>query len=225
MALIFISGSVKLVDRPHHPNWKCLVDTAKEIAATSRTASEAFLTAAPALIGKVDREGLRKVVELIIPIARENWETASKLFLKSPDLLDRLGLEGLRLLADFSAFLAREGWSAAVQLLDQCPPILEELLKLGDASLIFDVCRIGRRAAQINARLAVSLVMRSPEIIKINGFAGLEKVGELALQMGGPESWTSAVSLVEASPFFLERLGFEGLERIYLLRGTRARRT
>src|SRR4030042_3725884 len=84
MALIFISGSVKLVDRPHHPNLKCLVDTAKEIAATSRTASEAFLTAGPALIGKVDREGLRKVVELIIPIARENWETASKLFLKSP---------------------------------------------------------------------------------------------------------------------------------------------
>ncbi|MCJ7833605.1 MAG: hypothetical protein MUQ20_04380, partial [Deltaproteobacteria bacterium] len=213
IALLFISGSVRLVGQSHYPHVKILADTAKEIAAFSRKTTEAFLKAAPALLERIDREGLRKVVELIVPIAQGSWETASKLFLKSPELIDRLGLDGLRLIADFSAFLARESWSAAVQLLDKCPHILDELLKLGDASLIFDVCRIGRRAAQTNARLAVSLVSRSPEIIKMNGFDGLEKVEELALQMG-PESWTSAVGLVEASPLFLERVDFEGLERI-----------
>jgi len=213
IALLFISGSGRLVGQSHYPSLKPLADTAKEIAAFSRKASEAFLRVAPALLERIDLEGLRKVVELIVPIARESWETASQLFLKSPELIDRLGLEGLRLIADFSAFLARESWSTAVQFLDRCLPILDEVLKLGNASLIFDVCRIGRRAAQTNARLAVSLVSRSPEIIKMKGFEGFEKVEELALQMG-PESWTSAVSLVEASPSFLERVDCKDLEQI-----------
>ena len=222
IALLFISGSVRLVGQSHYPHLKPLADTAKEIAAFSQKAAEAFLEAAPALLERIDRGVLRKVVELIAPIAHESWETASKLFLKSPELIDRLGLEGLRLIAGFSSFLARESGSTAIQFLDKCPQILDELLKLGDASLIFDVCRIGQRAAQTNARLAVSLVSRSPEIIKMNGLEGLEKVEELALQMG-PESWTSAVSLVEASPFLLGRVGGQGLERISVVARSLAR--
>ncbi|MGA3085266.1 MAG: VWA domain-containing protein [Thermodesulfobacteriota bacterium] len=213
IALLFISGSVRLVGQSQYSYLKPLAVTAKEIAAISQKAAEAFLRTAPALLDRIDQEGLRKIVELIVPIAQGSWETASQLFLKSAELIDRLGLEGLRLIADFSALLARESWSTAVQFLDKCPHILDELLKLGDFSLIFDVCGIGRRAAQTNARLAVSLVSRSPELIKMKGFEGFEKVVQLAFQMG-PESWTSAVSLVEASPSFLERIDCQDLERI-----------
>ena len=98
-------------------------------------------------------------------------------------------------------------------MLDKCPHLIDDLLTHGDVSLVFEVCGVGRRTAQTNARLAVSLVNRSSQIIGMIGFEGLEKVEALALQIG-PENWTTAVSLVEMSPPLLERMDYEGLKRI-----------
>jgi nitric oxide reductase NorD protein len=213
LALAFILGSVEIVGQFEFFTLKVISDTAKTIATTSQTTSEAFLKTAPALMARVGQEDLTKVVERIIPLARISWETASRLLLKSPELIDRLGLEGLEKIGDFSALLARESWSAAVQFLDKCPHLVDDLLKYGNDSLVFEVCGLGRRAAQTNARLAVSLVSRSSQIIGMIGFDGLEKMEGLALQIG-PENWTTAVSLVEIGPLLLERLDFEGLKRI-----------
>ncbi len=212
-ALEFILESVELARQFEFSTLKFISDTTKEIAATSRSAAEAFLKAAPGLMNRVNQEDLRKIVEKIIPMARESWETASKFLLKSPDLIDRLGFEGWEEIGDFSGFLARESWTAAVQLLDKCPVLIDELLALGNVPLIYEICRLGRRTGQTNARLAVSLISGSPDIISKTGFQGLEKINDWALQIG-KENWTTAVSFVEATPQLLKRLNFEELNQI-----------
>ncbi|MBI4764302.1 MAG: VWA domain-containing protein [Deltaproteobacteria bacterium] len=211
--LQFLRGSVELARQFDFSRLKIVAETAKAMAGTSRITSEAFLKAAPALLARMDPEELRKFVEDITPLALESWETASQLLQKSPELIDRLGLEGLEKIMGFSALLSRESGSAAVQFLDKCPHLVDDLLKKGDVSLVFEVCGVGRRSAQTNARLAVSLVNRSSQIIGLIGFEGLEKVEALALHIG-PENWTTAVSLVEMSPSLLERMDYEGLKRI-----------
>jgi nitric oxide reductase NorD protein len=212
-ALAFIQGSVELVS--HHPfsTLKVVTDLAEEMAGTGRRVSEAFLKTAPALMTRVGEEGLPKIVRQIIPIAQDSWETASRLLLKSPDLLDRIGFEGLEEIGEFSAFLSRDNWTAAVQMLDKCPLLIDELLALGNVSLVYQVFRLGRRIAQTNARLAVSLLDRSPEIIGTVGFQGLETLTDMALHIG-PDNWTAAVSLVEAAPQLLQRLNVDELKRI-----------
>jgi hypothetical protein len=119
----------------------------------------------------------------------------------------------LKLIGDFASSLAHESWSAAASLLDKCPSIIDGLLKLGDKSLITQVCHLGSRIVNYNARMAVSLLDRSPEIIRLIGFDGLEKLEDLAHQTGA-ESWTTAVSLLETSPRIIERLGYDGLTQI-----------
>ena len=213
LALKFFLGSVGLAERLDYENIKTLSDKAKEMAGTSLAAAGAFLDVAPALIDRVGLEGIERVVGLSIPIARESFETASRLLLKSPDIIDRLGLEGLKVIADFSFLLARESEISAVRLLDKCPQIIDGLREIGGISLIAEVCRLGSRIALANARLAVSLLEGSPEIIAAIGVDGLEKLEELAHQVGD-ENWTTAVSLVQATPRIIERVGFEGLEKI-----------
>ena len=51
-------------------------------------------------------EGLRKIADLGVDMARVSWETAARLLLKSPDLIDRVGIDGLKMIGDFSAMLA-----------------------------------------------------------------------------------------------------------------------
>ncbi len=213
LALKFFLGSVGLAERLDYESIKILSDKAKEMAGTSLAAAGAFLEVTPALIDRVGLEGIEQMVSLSIPIARESFETASRLLLKSPDIIDRLGLEGLKVIADFSFLLARESETSAVRLLDRCLQIIDGLREIGGFSLIVEVCRLGSRIAQANARLAVSLLEGSPEIIAAIGFDGLERLEELAHQVG-VENWTTAVSLVEASPRIIERVGFEGLEKI-----------
>ena len=213
IALRFLSVSVDLAGRLDYENIKVISDMAKEIAETSHAATEAFMGVVPVLIDGVGLEGIRKIADLCLPIARGSWETATRLLIKSPDLIGSLGLEGLKVIGNFAALLARESSSSAVHLLDKCSQIIDGLLKIGDSSLISMVCHLGGRTAQYNARLAVSLLDCSPELIGLLGFNGLEKVEELA-QRTGAESWTTAVSLVEMSPRIIERVGYDGLERI-----------
>jgi len=213
VALKFILACVELSDRLDEKDLKGLAEMAGEMAKVSHAAAGSLLDAAPALLDKAGMEGLRKVSGLGVDIARGSWETASRLLLKSPDLIDRVGIDGLKMIGDFAAALAHESWSAAAHLLDKCPLIIDGLLKLGDTSLITRVCHLGGRILKYNARLAVSFLDRSPDIIGLIGFDGLEKLEDLAHQTG-VESWTTAVSLLETSPRLIERVGFPGLERI-----------
>ncbi len=116
-------------------------------------------------------------------------------------------------MGDFAELLARESWAAAVQLLDRCPAIIDGLQVQGDPERISRLCHLGSRIALYNARLAVSLLERSPEIMARIGFEGLEQLESLAHDLGA-ESWTTAVSLLEASPAILDRIGMAGLASI-----------
>ncbi len=213
VALKFISTSIELADRLDGEDLHRIAGMAGEMARVSHAAAGAFLDIAPALLDKAGMEGLAKISTLGIDIARGSWETASRLLLKSPDLIDRVGIDGLKMIGDFAASLAHESWSAAAQLLDKCPYIIDGLLKLGDKSLITKVCHLGGRIVKYNARMAVSLLDRSPEIIRLIGFDGLERLEDLAHQTGA-ESWTTAVSLLETSPRIIERVGYDGLAQI-----------
>jgi nitric oxide reductase NorD protein len=213
VALRFVSASVELIERLDAPGLRRIADMADVMARVSRPVAEAFLDVAPILLDRAGMDGLTKISTLGTDIARGSWETASRLLLKSPDLIDRIGIDGLKLIGDFASSLAHESWSAAASLLDKCPTIIDGLLKLSDASLITKVCHLGSRIVNYNARMAVSLLDRSPEIIKLIGFDGLEKLEDLAHQTGA-ESWTTAVSLLETSPRIIERLGYDGLTQI-----------
>ena len=213
VALRFVSASVELMERLDAEGLRRIADMTGVMARVSRPAAEAFLDVAPILLDRTGMEGLTQISDLGTDIAKGSWETASHLLLKSPDLIDRIGIDGLKLIGDFASSLAHESWSAAAQLLDKCPTIIDGLLRLGDASLITKVCHLGGRIVNYNARMAVSLLERSPEIIKLVGFDGLEKLEDLAHQTG-TESWTTAVSLLEKSPRIIERLGYDGLTQI-----------
>ena len=213
LALGFLEKSVDLAERLDDENLKHLLDRAKEMAEASLAAAGAFLQNASALIDRVGVGGLDKIADWSIPMARQSFEAATRFLQKSPELIDRLGLDGVKTIGDFSALLAQESETSAIRLIEKCPSIIDGLLKIDGLSLIAEVCRLGGRIARTNARLAVSLLEGSSEIIGMAGFAGLEKVEELAHQVG-LENWTAAVSLVEASPRIIKRVGFEGLERI-----------
>jgi uncharacterized protein YegL len=210
VALRFITASVDLMERQDERGLQQIADMAGKMARVSNAAAVAFLDVAPILLDKIGMEGLSQICVLGMDIAGRSWETASRLLLKSPDLIDRIGIDGLKLIGDFASLLAHESWSAAASLLDKCPSIIDGLLKLGDPSLITQVCHLGGRILHYNARMAVSLLDRSPEIISLIGFEGLEKLEDLAHHTG-TESWTTAVSLLETSPRIIERLGYDGL--------------
>ncbi|PKN19912.1 MAG: hypothetical protein CVU71_05970 [Deltaproteobacteria bacterium HGW-Deltaproteobacteria-6] len=212
-ALRFIFASVDLADRLDMAGLREIAEMAGTMARVSCPAAISFLDVAPILLDRTGMVGLTKISALGTDIARGSWETASRLLLKSPDLIDRIGIAGLALIGDFASTLARESWSAAASLLDKCPAIIDGLLKLGDTSLIVKVCHLGSRIVQYNARMAVSFLDRSPEIIRLIGLDGLEKLEDLAHQTG-VESWTTAVSLLEVSPRIIDRLGYDGLIQI-----------
>ncbi len=71
LALEFILGSIELARQSDFSTLKFVSGTAKEIAVTSRNTAAAFLKAAPALLSRVDQQGLRKIVDRIVPIARD----------------------------------------------------------------------------------------------------------------------------------------------------------
>ena len=213
VALRFISTGVDLALRLDDDSLSRIAETAGEMAGLSHAAAVTFLDIAPTILDKAGIEGLTKIGALSIDTAKLSWETADRLLLKSPDLIDRIGFDGLKMIGDFALTLAGESSSAAVGLLDKCPAIIDGLLKLGDSSLITKVCHLGGRIVKYNARIALSLLNRSPEIIKLIGFDGLEKIEDMAHQIG-TESWTTAVSLLEASPAIIERVGYAGLEEI-----------
>ncbi len=216
VALRFIAEGVELAERLDDGGLSQIADMAYEMAGLSHTAAVTFLDIAPAILDKSGMEGLTKIGALGIDTARQSWETADRLLLKSPDLLDRIGMDGLKMIGAFASILAKESWSVAVGLLDKCPTIIDGLLKLGDPSLITKVCHLGGRIVKYNARMALSLLNRSPEIIKLIGFDGLEKIEDLAHKTG-TESWTVGVSLLETSPSIIERVGYAGLEQIAAL--------
>ncbi len=213
VALRFITASVELAQRQDDDGLAQIADVASHLAAVSRNAAVTFLDIAPAVLDKSEMEGLLKIGALGIGMASRSWETADRLLLKSPDLIDRIGLDGLEMIGDFASVLAQESWSVAVGFLDKCPLIIDGLLKLGDPSLIARVCHLGGRIVNYNARMALSLLNRSPEIIGLIGYDGLEKIEDMAHQTG-LESWTTAVSLLETSPAIIERVGYAGLEQI-----------
>ncbi len=216
VALRFITTSVLLVQRLDDEDLSHIADLASDLARLSQTAAVTFVDIAPSVVDKSGRDGLMKIGALGIDTARQSWETADRLLLKSPDLIDLIGIDGLSMIGDFASTLARESSSVAVGLLDQCPSIIDGLLKHGDTSLIAKVCHLGGRIVKYNARMALSLLKRSPEIIKLIGFEGLEKIEDLASRTG-KESWTTSVSLLEASPAIIERVGYAGLEQIAAL--------
>ncbi len=213
VALRFISTSIELADRLDIAGLRQIADMAGQLARISQPAAISFLDVAPIILDRAGMEGLTQISVLGTDIARASWETASRLLLKSPDLINRIGIGGLKLIGGIASSLALESWSAAASLLDKCPAIIDGLLKLGDTSLITKVCHLGSRIVQYNARMAVSLLDRSPEIIRLIGLDGLEKLEDLAHQTG-TESWTTAVSLLETSPRIIERRGYEGLIQI-----------
>ncbi|MEE9913102.1 MAG: VWA domain-containing protein [Deltaproteobacteria bacterium] len=216
VALRFISAGVELAERLDDDGLSQIADIASNLAGLSHNTALTFLDITPAILDRSGMEGLTKIGALSIDTARLSWETADRLLLKSPDLIDRIGFDGLKMIGDFASLLARESSSVAVGLLDKCPAIIDGLLKLGDPSLITKVCHLGGRIVQYNARMALSLLNRSPEIVKLIGFDGLEKIEDMAHQ-AGTESWTTAVSLLETSPAIIERVGFSGLEQIAAL--------
>ena len=213
VALRFILASVNLALLLDDDGLKQIGETAEEMAGLSHTTAVTFLDIAPAILDKSGREILAKIGVLGIDAARQSWETADRLLLRSPDLMKRIGFDGLKMIGAFALTLARESSSAAIGLLDKCPAIIDGLLELGDSSLIAQVCHLGGRIVKYNARMALSLLNRSSEIIKRIGFDGLEKVEDMAHQ-AGLESWTTAVSLLETSPAIIERVGYAGLEQI-----------
>lgn len=213
LGLKFLTSAVDLARKTDLNSLKIIADMTEAMARVSHAAAASFLDVAPILLEKTGMEGLSRMHTLSIEMARGSWETASRLLSRSPALIDRVGLDGLKMIGDFAALVAAESWSAAAQLLDKCPDIIDGLLKAGDASLIPRVCHLGQRILKYNARMAVSLLDRSPDIIRLSGFEGLEKLEDLAHQ-AGQESWTTAVSLLETSPRILERVGFEGFGRI-----------
>ncbi len=215
-ALRFIRTSTELADRLDDDGLLQISETAGEMAGLSQTTAVTFLDIAPAILDKSGMEGLMKTAALGIHTAKQSWETADRLLLRSPDLIDRLGFDGLKMIGDFASALARESLSAALGLLDKCPSIIDGLLKLGDRSLVTSVCHLGGRIVKYNARMALSLLNRSPEIIRQIGFEGLEKIEDMAHRIG-MESWTTAVSLLETSPAIIERVGYAGLEEIAAL--------
>jgi nitric oxide reductase NorD protein len=213
LAFRFIMDGADLCARLEFENLKEHAELLKELARISLQTAEAMLEVTPPLLDRIGLEGLKKTAEWIKPIAREYWETAARLMLKSPELIDRLGFEGLQVVGDFTSILARESGTTAVQLLDRCPLILDRVLQGGSPSLVAQICSLGSRMAPYNARLALSLLENSPEIIQRCGFSGLEKLEKMARQIG-QESWTTAVALVDSSPSLIERIGFEGLEQV-----------
>lgn len=213
VALRFISAGVDLAQRQDDDGLSQIADMASDLASVSRNAAVTFLDIAPAILEKSGREGLLKIGALGISMASRSWETADRLLLKSPDLIDRIGIDGLEMIGDFASVLAQESWSVAVSLLDKCPSIIDGLLKLGDPSLIARVCHLGGRIVKYNARMALSLLNQSPEIIRLIGYEGLEKIEDMAHRIG-TESWTTAVSLLETSPAIIKRVGYTGLEQI-----------
>jgi len=222
VALRFITASVELAERQDDDGLAQIADIACELASVSHNAAVTFLDIAPAILEKTGMEGLMKIGALGIGIASRSWETADRLLLKSPDLIDRIGIDGLKMIGDFASVLAEESWSVAVGLLDKCPLIIDGLLKLGDQSLITKVCHLGGRIVKYNARMALSLLNQSPEIIRLIGYDGLEKIEDMAHRTG-LESWTTAVSLLETSPSIIERVGYAGLEQIASLASLVAR--
>ncbi|MRR18056.1 MAG: VWA domain-containing protein, partial [Deltaproteobacteria bacterium] len=213
VALRFITASVELAQRQDDEGLSQITDLSGKMASVSRHAAVTFLDIAPAILEKTGMEGLLKIGALGIGMASRSWETADRLLLKSPDLIDRIGIDGLEMIGDFASVLAQESWSVAVGLLDKCPSIIDGLLKLGDPSLIARVCHLGGRIVKYNARMALSLLNQSPEIIRLIGYEGLEKIEDMAHRIGA-ESWTTAVSLLETSPAIIERVGYAGLEQI-----------
>ena len=213
VALRFLSEGVELAERLDDDGLYQIADMASDLAVLSHTAAVTFLDITPAILDKSGIEGLMKIGALGIDTARQSWETADRLLLKSPELMDRIGMDGLNMIGAFASTLAKESSSVAVGLLDKCPIIIDGLLKLGDPSLITKVCHLGGRIVKYNARMALSLLNRSPEIIKLIGFDGLEKIEDLAHRTG-KESWTTGVSLLETSPSIIERVGYDGLEQI-----------
>ncbi|MCG7852727.1 MAG: VWA domain-containing protein, partial [Methanosarcinaceae archaeon] len=213
LALKFIFASPELTKRLNGKDMVKLTAIAENIAATSLTSAGAFLDTAPVLIDRTGMAGLGEIAALSIKIAGTSWETAARVIIISPDLIDRIGIDGLKMVGDFAIHLARESASEAIRLLDKCPRIIDGLLKIGDFSLVAKVCRLGSGVVTYNARLAASLLARSPEIIELSGLAGLEKIEVLARELGS-ESWTVAVSLLETSPRVLELVGFEALTEI-----------
>lgn len=209
----FVAQCAALADRLSFDDMKGLQAVTARIGSQSIAAAETFLERAPDLIDRVDMEDMEKVADLAIEVSRISGETASRLLTQSPAIIERLGLEGLITIGRFSALLSRESWTSAVHLLEKCPAVVDGLLALGGGPLITRVCDLGERIADYNARLAVSLIDRSPHIIGKIGFAGLEKLEDLAHSIG-KESWTTAVSLIEESSAIIERVGFEGLEAI-----------
>lgn len=222
VALKFILASIDLAQRLDDDGLSQIADIARDLAGLSQAAAVTFLDVAPAILDKSGMEGLTKISSLGINTATQSWETADRLLLRSPDLMDRIGWEGLKMIGDFALTLAGESSSAAMGLLDKCPAIIDGLLKLGDSSLIKKVCHLGGRTVQYNARIALSLLNRSPEIIRLIGFDGLEKIEDMAHRIG-TESWTTAVSLLETSPAIIERVGYTGLEQIASVAGLVAR--
>ena len=213
LTLKFLTTSVEFADNPDPDELKEIAGMTRTLAQVSHAAAGSFLDVAPIVMKKTGMEGLNGIHALGMKIAGDDWETASRLISKSPDLIERIGLDGLRLIGDIATSMAGESHSAAAQLLDKCPAIIDGLRQLGDASLLTRVCRLGEQTAKYNARVAVSLLSRSPEIIRLVGFDGLEKIADLARRTGS-ESWTTSVSLLESSPRILEKTDFEGLSQI-----------
>ncbi len=213
LALSLMTASVEFAEKLDPEDWKRIAVMTQTMARASHVAAGSFLDVALTLLGKTGMEGLSGIHALGMEIAGENWEAASRLLLKSPDLIDRIGIDGLKMIADIAISVARENRSAAIQLLDKCAAIIDGLRELGDDSLITRVFLLGKSTTKYNTRVAVSLLNRSPEIIRLIGFDGLIRIEDLARRTG-EESWTTAVSLLESGPRILERTGLEGLCRI-----------
>ncbi|HMK65429.1 MAG TPA: hypothetical protein VK564_06515, partial [Thermodesulfobacteriota bacterium] len=213
LAFRFLMSGSDLCARLSLDHLKNYAEYLKGMARISLQTAEAFLEVTPALLDRIGYEDLKKTGEWIKPLAREYWESAARILLKTPELIDRLGWDGLKGISDFTFILARESGTTAVQLLDRCPQILDRLLPIGPPALVNQICSLGSRIAPYNARLALSFMENSPEIIRSIGFEGLEKLERLAREVGR-ESGTTAVALVEASPALIERVGFDGLEQV-----------
>ena len=198
-----------LADRLSFDELQRLQAVTARIGSQSLAAAETFLEKAPDIIDRVGMEEVDKVADLAIEISRTSWETASRLLAQSPAIIERVGLEGLTIVGRFSALLSRESWTSAVQLLENTLSSPMVFSRLAVDRLISRVCGLGEIMADYNARLAVSLIDRSPHIIGAIGFAGLETLEDLAHRVGN-ESWTTAVSLIEESPAIIERVGIQG---------------
>ncbi|MFO7965652.1 MAG: hypothetical protein R6U50_17130 [Desulfobacterales bacterium] len=130
-----------------------------------------------------DKEMIMDVLDLGAAASHTSWQMAVRLMEESPALISRVGFSGLQKMAIFGGKIARHSWLGAVEMIERSTVLIDDILDLGTASLVLEICDTCGRAADVCWRTAVHLFYKSPFLIDRVGTAGFQHVAEKACEL------------------------------------------